>query len=215
MIRVENVTKSYPVRGGERIVLDDLSFTIERGRSVGICGKNGAGKSTLLRLLGGTEYPTSGRIHREMTVSWPLGYSMVYQSSLTGADNARFLARIYEKPIDEVLDFVSEFAELGIYFREPVKTYSAGMRARLAFATSLAVDFECILIDEVIAAGDARFHERCRRAITERRSTGSLIMVSHQPNSLRAFCTSGALLHQGGLTFFDSIEEAIKAYEAT
>jgi capsular polysaccharide transport system ATP-binding protein len=210
MIRFDRVAKSYPLRGGgRRTVLEAASFRILPGQSIGICGHNGAGKSTLLRLIAGVEKPSSGTIERGMRVSWPIGYASSFQSSLSGADNVRFIARVYRRPVDEVLSFVEEFAELGDYLRMPIRTYSAGMLARLAFAASLAVEFDCYLIDEVIAAGDERFRARCHAALMERRRTASLVLVSHDAQTLRDYCDSGAVLAEGRLQFYDGIEEAI------
>lgn len=209
MIRFDRVSKHYRARGGPRRVLEDASFQITRGQSIGICGHNGAGKSTLLRLIAGVEKPSSGTIERGMSVSWPIGYANSFQSSLTGADNVRFIARIYGKPVDDVLAFVEDFAELGNYLQMPLRTYSAGMAARLAFAASLAVEFDCYLVDEVTAAGDERFRARCHAALMERRARGTLIMVSHDPQTLRDFCDTGAVLVDGRLSFYDNIEEAM------
>ncbi len=215
MIRFESVTKIYRWKGGERRVLDQQSFTIERGRSIGLLGRNGAGKSTLTRLIAGVEHPNAGHITRSMSVSWPLGFHGAFQNSLTGADNARFIARIYGCPAIELMEAVQEFADLGPYFRLPVKTYSSGMQARLAFAISLAVKFDCYLVDEVTAVGDVRFRERCRQALVERRQDGTLIMISHDLEVLREYCDSGALLQGGRLTWFDTIDDAITAYITT
>jgi capsular polysaccharide transport system ATP-binding protein len=213
MIQFDNVTKIYHARGGSKRVLDAQSFTLERGTSIGIVGVNGAGKSTLTRLIAGVEHPTSGRITRNMSVSWPLGFGGAFQGSLTGADNARFIARIYRKPIAQVLDYVEAFAELGHYLNNPVKTYSSGMRARLAFAVSLAIEFDCYIVDEVTAVGDSTFRERCEAALSQRRASGTLIMVSHDAHTLRAYCEAGAILREGRLTFFRSIDETIAAYD--
>lgn len=212
MIIVDEITKIHHTRAGERRVLDRISFVVERGQAIGICGRNGAGKSTLVRLLTGVEYPTSGHVRREMSVSWPLGFGTGFQGSLTGADNTRFIARIYGVPMQRTLDYVNEFAELGEYFRMPVKTYSSGMRARLAFGISLAVNFDCYVVDEVTAVGDHRFTERCRAALADRRKNGSLIMVSHHPETLKAYCQMGAVLSEGRLTFYDTVDETIAAY---
>ncbi len=213
MIVFEDVSKIYHTRSGGRHVLDHVSFSIGRGQSIGIVGRNGAGKSTLTRLIAGVEHPTSGRIHRSMSVSWPIGFSGAFQSSLTGADNTRFIARIYDKKIDHMLGEVEEFAALGAYFRMPVKTYSSGMKARLAFAVSLSIDFECYIVDEVTAVGDATFRERCAAALHARRERGTLIMVSHDAGTLRQHCESGGLLQNGQLRFFDTIDETIGVYE--
>jgi capsular polysaccharide transport system ATP-binding protein len=215
MIEFENVNKIYHGRNFQKHVLRDVSFTLTRGTSLGICGGNGAGKSTLLRLIAGVEHPSSGRIRRNGTISWPIGYSSAFQSSLTGADNARFIARIHGLPLEETLDFVNDFAELGSYFRMPVKTYSAGMAARLAFAISLAIDFDCYLVDEVVAAGDARFRQRCHDALLERLKESSLVMVSHDIHTLREYCTSGAVLNDGQLSRYDTVSEAIDVHFAS
>lgn len=209
MIRFADVSKSYPTRTGRRPILRGVSFALDRGDAIGICGHNGAGKSTLLRLIAGVEQPSSGRIHRQGTVSWPIGYASAFQSSLTGADNVRFIARIYGKPIAETLAFVDDFAELGSYLGMPIRTYSAGMIARLAFAASLAVEFDCYLVDEVTAAGDARFRARCHDALMARKACGTLVMVSHDPYTLREYCNRGAVLDQGQLQLCDTIDEAI------
>lgn len=208
MIKVENVTKHYHIGKANKVVFSNLSFEIHRGESIGICGANGAGKSTLLRLLAGVEKPTRGRVTRTMLTSWPLGLSSCFQSSLTGADNARFISRIYDRDETELLTFVDDFAQLGAYLYQPVSTYSAGMQARLAFGVSLAIEFECYLIDEVAGAGDARFRARSEEALQERREKASLIMTSHDPSMLRAYCRRGAVLYGGSLVLYDTIEEA-------
>jgi capsular polysaccharide transport system ATP-binding protein len=212
MIKFDRVSKAYHGRGLHKQVLKDLSFAIEPGAALGVCGANGVGKSTLMRLIAGEEYPNQGRITRGMSVSWPIGYSSCFQSSLTGADNARFIARIYRKPTEPLLDFVEDFAQLGPYLHQPVKTYSAGMHARLAFGISLAIDFDCYLVDEVTAAGDARFQARCHEALTQRRAAGTLIMVSHSPGVLTQYCAQGAVLRDGRLAFYDTVEEALAVH---
>jgi capsular polysaccharide transport system ATP-binding protein len=212
MIRFDRVSKTYHGRNLHRQVLESISFEIAPGAALGLCGANGAGKSTLLRLISGVEYPSAGRIGRSMSVSWPIGYSSCFQGSLTGADNARFIARIYGQPVEPLLQFVEDFAQLGPYFRQPVKTYSAGMVARLAFGVSLAIDFDCYLVDEVTSAGDERFRERCQEALAYRRATGTLVMVSHHAETLRHYCTTGAVLHGGRLQFFDTIDEALDVH---
>lgn len=216
MIAFKEVSKVYPTRnGGRRRVLDNVSFEIQRGQAVGILGRNGSGKSTMIRMLGGLEEPTSGEIVRDMTVSWPLGFVGGFQASLSGADNIRFIARIYGMPHHDLQEFVEDFAELGEYMRMPVKTYSSGMCARLMFGISLALEFDCYLIDEGTAVGDVRFREKCERALAERRERGSLVLVSHEPATLREHCTCGGVLHDGRLTMYEDLEEAFAAYEAS
>lgn len=214
MITLQNVTKYYHTRSGRRRVLDDVSFTLARGQSVGIMGRNGAGKSTLTRLICGVEHPNAGTVRREMSVSWPLGFGTGFQGSLTGADNARFIARIYGAPIQRTLDFVQEFAELGEYFYMPFKTYSSGMRGRLAFGISLAVEFDCLVVDEVTAVGDHRFTQRCIAALQERRKRCALLMISHSAASLKQFCDQGAILDQGRLFWHDTMDDMEAAYGA-
>jgi capsular polysaccharide transport system ATP-binding protein len=214
MIRLHGIHKSFRTHFGEREVLSGLDCTFHRGEAVGILGRNGAGKTTLLRLIAGVEHPNRGRVERGMSVSWPLGFAGAMHYSITGADNARFIARIYDRPIDRTLEFVESFAELGEYFRMPVRTYSSGMMTRLGFALSLAVDFDCYLVDEVVAVGDSRFGERCRAALHERRERSALLLVSHQPETVRAFCTKAAVLQDGRLTRYDDLDEAIAVYQA-
>ena len=212
MIMFERVSKSYHIKRFVKPVFTDLNFAIGRGESIGICGANGAGKSTLMRMLAGVEPPSSGKITRNMTTSWPIGYASAFSGGMTGADNARFIARLYGKDEDALLEKVEEFAELGSYLYKPVNTYSSGMSARLAFGVSLTVEFECYLIDEVTGAGDARFQKRSEAALMERRDRASLIMVSHNPASLQQYCTRGAVLYGGALTFFDSVSEACEVH---
>jgi len=213
-IVLENISKTYETRKGERVILDNASLTINRGESIGILGRNGAGKTTLLRMIGGVEMPTVGRIRREMSVSWPLGFSGGLQSSLTGAENTRFIARVYGVPIPSTLKSVNEFAELGDYFYVPVKNYSSGMMARLSFGISLAVEFDCYLIDEIIAVGDPSFRRKCDEALAARRAKSSTVMVSHEMTTLKRFCSSAAVLSNGKLTYYRDIEEAARVYAA-
>lgn len=214
MIQFENVSKVYELRGMKKTVFSNVSFTIPRGESIGICGANGAGKSTLMRLISGVEYPTTGTVRKTMSTSWPIGYSSSFDGKLTGADNVRFIARIYQQDEQSVLDYVEDFAQLGPFFHQPVSTYSAGMSARLAFGVSLAVRFDCYLIDEVTAAGDARFRQRCEDALNERRQNGTIIMISHDPYTLQHYCQRGAVLFAGNLTFYDTVAEACEVHHA-
>ena len=213
MIRLSNVHKSYPTKQGYRIVLRDASLDIPRGRSLGILGKNGAGKSTLIRLLAGIEYPDRGTIERNVQVSSPLGLVGSFNNNLTGRENARFVARLYDIDWKEMVSFVESFAELGAFFDEPVRNYSSGMRARLSFAISISVDFDVYLIDEVTAVGDARFRERCAQALAARRNRSDVIMVSHSIGTILRYCDYGAILHDGELELFDDLNEAISIYK--
>ena len=213
MLALEHVYKSYPTRKGMRTILHDINFSLKKGEKLGILGRNGAGKSTLIRLIGGVEFPDSGRIIRNMSVSWPLAFSGAFQGSLTGMDNLRFICRIYNADIAKVKKFTEDFAELGIYLNEPVKTYSSGMKARLAFALSLAIEFDCYLIDEVIAVGDARFNDKCKYELFEKRKDRSLILVSHSERSIKQYCDQGVVLQDGHLSQPDSVEWAFVNYK--
>lgn len=214
MINLSDVTKHYNTHQGRKIVLDKVNLTVQPGEKVGILGRNGAGKSTIIRLISGAELPSSGQITQNMSVSWPLAFGGAFQFSLTGLDNLRFVCRVYGKNPKEVEPFVREFTELEEYLREPLKTYSSGMRARLAFAISMAVEFDCFLIDEIIAVGDSRFHEKCRHELFEKRKDRSLIIVSHDPHYVREHCDKAAVLVKGKLYPFDHVDAAYEYYEA-
>ncbi|MGP1607634.1 MAG: ABC transporter ATP-binding protein [Moraxella sp.] len=212
MIILENVIKSYPIKGGRRNVLDGINLTLKMGEKIGILGKNGAGKSTLVRILGGVEEPTSGVVQKNMSISWPLAFSGAFQGSLTGADNVRFVCRVYNTDYKKAMELVDSFAELGKYLYEPVKVYSSGMRARLAFAISMAVDFDCYLIDEVISVGDAKFHQKCQVELFEKRAHKSMIIVSHELHNIKDYCDKVAILCNGKLSLHYDIDEAMTIY---
>jgi capsular polysaccharide transport system ATP-binding protein len=214
MIRVSGLSKEYRAEGKVHQVLSNVSFNVERGEKVAVLGRNGAGKSTLMRLIGGVEVPTSGRIEREMSLSWPLGLQGGFQGSLTGNDNMRFIARIYNKPFDYIRAYVDDFAELGKYLSEPLKTYSTGMRARFAFALSLAIDFDCYLIDEIIAAGDQRFQRRSHEELFEKRADRSMILASHIGDIVKAYCSRALVLHRGRGKVFDDLDLALDIYHS-
>ena len=215
MIELTDVVKRYPMRSGSRLVLDHVNLRVGRGEKLGILGRNGSGKSTLIRLISGAEAPTSGRVSRSMSISWPLAFSGAFQGALTGMDNLRFICRIYDIDIQRAIPMVQDFSELGAYLNEPVKTYSSGMRARLGFALSLAVDFDCLLIDEVIAVGDSRFHEKCNVELFEKRKDRAMVIVSHQPETIANHCDRAAVLNAGNLHCFDSVEAAYTFYQGT
>ncbi|MFQ1055312.1 ABC transporter ATP-binding protein [Gilliamella apicola] len=208
MIIVDNVSKRYITRKGYKTVLNNISFTLQRGEKLGILGRNGAGKSTLIRLISEIEKPTSGTIKRSMTISWPLAFSGAFQGSLTGMDNLRFICRIYQNDIKKAKEYVEDFAELGDYLYEPIKKYSSGMRARLAFALSLSIEFDCYLIDEVIAVGDSRFTQKCKKELFENKKDRSLILVSHNINAIKSYCDKAMVLDEGNLYQFETIDEA-------
>lgn len=212
MIRVEGVHKVYKTQFGSNNVLNDVSFTLEKGEKLGILGRNGAGKSTLVRLVSGAEMPTSGKITREMSVSWPLAFGGAFQINLSGRDNVRFISRIYKQDFEKNIAFVEEFSELGQYLTEPVRTYSSGMRARLAFAISMITEFDCFLIDEVGAVGDARFHEKCNYELFQKRDDRAMIIISHDAAYIRDHCNKYAILHDSRFTEYNDFEVAYSDY---
>ena len=214
MIEISHVTKVYRTRMGPRTVLSDVSLRLERGRNVGIIGRNGAGKSTLIRLLSGAEHPTSGRITRRMKVSWPLAFGGAFQPNLTGLDNLKFICRIYGVDYAPLVPFVEDFTELGVYFREPVSHYSHGMLTRLAFALSMAIEFDCFLIDETMVVGDKRFHDRCHEELFRKRKDRAFILVSHDPNVIKSYCERACVLHHGRLHEFDTVAAAYDYYRS-
>ena len=212
MIQLDRVFKFYRTEGHVKIVLDHASIVFQSGRSYGLLGVNGAGKSTTLRLIAGTELPNSGRVRRSVRVSWPLGFAGGFHHLMTGRDNVKFVARVYGADVRKVLDFVEDFSELGDYIDVPVKTYSSGMMARLAFGLSMAIEFECYLIDEITSVGDLRFQTRCKVAFDHRRKNADLIVVSHSMATIKDYCDSGAVLVDGQLMMFDSVDKAIEVY---
>ncbi len=213
MIRLEQVSKVYGTRLGKRSVLNGINLTLERGEKLGVLGRNGAGKSTLIRLLTGAERPTSGRIYRGMSLSWPLAFGGAFQLHLTGLDNLKFICRVYGVDYRPLVPFVESFAELGVYFREPVSHYSMGMTSRLGFALSMAIEFDCFLIDESLVVGDARFHARCHEELFVKRKDRAFILVSHDQGVIRQLCQRACVLHEGKLIDFPSIDEAYRFYD--
>ena len=212
MIRFQNVSKYFKTQGHKKIILDRVSIEFERGYSYGILGVNGAGKSTTMRMIAGTVLPNSGRISKSVRVSWPLGFAGGFNAQMTGKENLNFVARAYGENAQRVSRFVEEFAELGDYINAPVRTYSSGMSARLAFGLSMAIEFECYLVDEVTAVGDARFQQRCKEAFNSRRKNSDIIMVSHAMETIKDYCERAVLLVDGRMMYYDDVERAIEAY---
>ncbi|QNA82907.1 ABC transporter ATP-binding protein [Sphingomonas sp. So64.6b] len=206
------INKVYETPTGPKKVLTDINFTVARGQKLAVLGRNGAGKSTLVKLIGGVERPTTGVIRRGMSMSWPLAFGGGFEAGMTGLDNIRFIARIYNSPIAETIERVDDFAELGANLLLPVKYYSSGMRARLAFALTLAIDFDCFLIDEVIAVGDQRFHQKCHDALFRDRREAAMILVSHDTGIIREYCSSALILKNGYGREFSDLDLAISIY---
>lgn len=214
MLALENISKSYDTRHGRRQILKDINFSLERGRNIGILGRNGAGKSTLIRLISGAEQPTAGRIRRGMRVSWPLAFAGAFAPNLTGLDNLKFVCRIYNVDYRSVLPFIEDFTELGAQLREPVMHYSTGMTARLAFALSMSIEFDCFLIDEALTVGDARFHVRCYEELFQKRKDRAFILVSHDPWTVKKYCEKAVVLHEGELMDFPTVDAAYEFYNS-
>jgi len=209
-VALEHVTKAYRTGKATTFVARDLEFAFPDGQAMALIGRNGAGKSSLLRMIAGTMRPDRGRVVREGTISWPVGFQGSFHPDLTGIENARFAARLYGIDTDQMTDFVSEFAELGRFFQAPVRHYSAGMKARLAFAVSMAMPFDVYLIDEVTSVGDGAFREKSEDMLRTRLSRSSAIVVSHSMELLSRLCTSGAVLENGRLFFYARVDKAIE-----
>ena len=214
MIQVQDLTKDYHTERGTRRILDHVSFDFGPGDTVAVLGQNGAGKSTLMKLVGGLEKPTSGRIVNTMKTSWPMALGGGFQGSLTGRDNIKFIARIYGRPIPEVEEYVAEFSELGSHLGMPVKTYSSGMQARLMFGLSLAIDFECYLIDEVLLVGDHRFREKCNERLFAKLKSRAFLIASHDPGFLSEHCTKAVVLYRGRARVFTDVQVAVEIYHS-
>ncbi len=214
MIQIKNLYKRYHLHKRSNWVLRDINIYIPDNVSVGLIGRNGAGKSTLLRLIGGLDYPDKGEIKYDCSISWPMGLGSGFLSQLTGRQNVKFVARVhgFDANIDEIIDFVQDFSEIGNYFDEPVRTYSSGMRARITFGLSLAFDFDVYLSDEATAVGDRKFREKATNAFRNRINKSSIIIVSHSEQILKDLCQAGVFLNEGHAYWFDDIKDALNAY---
>lgn len=213
MIEFRDVSKYYPTPTGRKVILDHLDLVLPAGAKVGVLGRNGAGKSTLLAMISGTNRPSAGEIRRLASISWPLGFAGSFHPELTGAQNVRFVARIYGVDTDALIAYVKDFAELGDFFDMPVRSYSSGMRARLAFGMSMGIAFDWYLVDEITAVGDSRFRRKSLAVFRTRLRHSGLLMTSHAPDTIRSYCTSGLVLERGQALYFDDVEEAIALHE--
>lgn len=209
-LRVVNLSKTY--HGAPKPLFTGLSFELGRSGRLALLGRNGQGKSTLIKMLGGVLPQNEGVIDWRMTSSWPIGFGGGFQGSLSGLDNIRFLSRLYERDYVEILERVDDFAELGKALRNPVKHYSSGMRARLAFGLSLAIEFDCYLIDELVAVGDARFQKKCQEALFEERAHRAFLMASHELHLISHYCDRALIIESGQAKIFNDIEEAVEVY---
>lgn len=209
MIRLENLTKIYRLDGQTKVVADNINTVFPTGVSVALLGRNGAGKSTLLKIIAGNLDPTSGRIVSTGSISWPVGFAGSFHPDLTGQQNVRFVGRIYGVDTDELSDFVEDFAELGVHFRLPFRTYSSGMRSRLAFGVSMGISFDTYLVDEVTAVGDAAFRTRSAEVFRARMKTAGSIFVTHAAGQARELCQAAAVLENGKLYYYDDMDAGI------
>jgi capsular polysaccharide transport system ATP-binding protein len=212
MLTVRGLTKQYPLEGRPRVLFRDLSFTLPRNGRLAVMGRNGQGKSTLIKMLGGVIEPTAGDVNWSMSCSWPMGFGGAFQGGMSGLDNIRFLARIYRRSAKDLIEKVDDFAQLGKSLSMPVKYYSSGMRARLAFGLSLAIEFDCYLIDEIFAVGDALFSKKCEEALFNIRGDRAYIIASHDLNFLRSTCDRGVVIDDGRAKLFDDIDTAVDIY---
>ncbi len=214
MIKLQNLTKFYPSDLGPQYIFKNVNFEIPEGHNIGILGSNGSGKSTLFRLLAGSEYANKGKVITDMSISWPVALATGIHPQMTGRENTRFIGRVNGvADLNEYEEKVKNFAELGIKYDLPVKTYSSGMRSRLAFGCCIAIDFEIYLIDEATSVGDQKFRKKARKALLDKRKTANVIMVSHEIKEIKEFCDSAIVLHEGELTFYADLDEGIKIYE--
>ncbi|WP_310197526.1 ABC transporter ATP-binding protein [Pseudomonas hunanensis] len=216
MFELRNVTKSYLTPKGRRYVFRDLSIALPPGKNIGLIGRNGAGKSTLMRLLGGADIPDSGTIVTDRSISWPVGLSGGFQGSMTGRENIKFVCRVYGSTGDamrEKVRFVEEFADIGNWIDEPIKTYSSGMRSRLAFGLSMAFDFDYYLIDEVMSVGDAQFKRRCEEIFEEKLKNSNIVLVTHSMSQVKKLCDIVLLVNNGKIDVYEDVAEGVKAYQ--
>ena len=208
-MRLEHLTKTFVLDGQRKVVLQDVNLEFPSGIAVGLLGRNGAGKSTLLRMIAGTMDPTSGRIVSTGTISWPVGFSGSFHPELTGIQNTRFIGRIYGADTDELVAFVEDFAGLGMHFRMPLKTYSSGMRSRLAFGVSMGIPFDTYLVDEVTSVGDASFRAKSAQVFHARMQSAGAFVVSHSMGMIRDLCDVAVVLENGQLYYYEDLEAAI------
>ncbi|WP_409320471.1 ABC transporter ATP-binding protein [Pseudomonas putida] len=217
MFELRNVTKSYLTPNGRRYVFRNLSLAIPPGKNIGLIGRNGAGKSTLMRLLGGADVPDSGTIVTDRSISWPVGLTGGFQGSMTGRDNIKFVCRVYGATGDamrEKIRYVQEFAEIGDWIDEPIKTYSSGMRSRVAFGLSMAFDFDYYLIDEVMSVGDAQFKRKCNEVFQEKLQKSNVVLVTHTMSEVEKLCDVVLLVRNGEIQVYEDVSEGIKAYSS-
>ena len=213
MIEFAEVSKSFWTGKQRKVILDRASFRVDLGQSLGILAPNGSGKTTIINMMAGLEKPDEGRITRTCRVSFPLGFMGGVVNRHTGTENARYIARLYALDPDEVEAFCRWMCDVGEYFDMPVGTYSQGMRARFSFSLMAALEFDIYLIDEGMpTTTDVRFNRRAGQVLRERLHNGTVVMVSHQARTLERFCKQAAVLRDGQVFMFDTLEEARELY---
>ena len=215
MIELKSVTKYFKTTHGRKYILKDMSIVIPSEHNIGILGRNGTGKSTIMRMLGQIEFPNEGSISSPKSFSWPLGLSGGFVGNMSGKANIKFVCRLYgksRKEMEKIIKSVEDFAELDDYFYMPIKTYSSGMKSRLAFGLSLSFDFDYLLIDETLSVGDAKFRKKSKEALLKKIETCNVLLVSHDMGTLRDICDAGIVVNKGKMEYFDNINDAIKKY---
>ncbi|WP_128253864.1 ABC transporter ATP-binding protein [Falsirhodobacter deserti] len=214
MIEFDNVSKSFWTGTQRKVILDGASFRVEIGNSLGILAPNGTGKTTIINMMAGLEKPDEGTITRTSRISFPLGFMGGVIGKHTANENARYVARLYGLDPDYVESFCRWLADIKEYFDMPVATYSAGMKSRFTFALMLALEFDIYLIDEGMpTTTDVEFNRKAGMILQERLANGTMVIVSHQPKTLEKFCRTAAVLRNGQLYMFDSLEEAKRLYD--
>jgi capsular polysaccharide transport system ATP-binding protein len=209
MIVLQDVTKTFRIKGEYKTVANGIDLVIPTGVSVALLGRNGAGKSTLVQMIAGTTQPTSGKIWSDGTISFPVGFQGSFHGDLTGLQNVRFVARIYGVDTDRLSDFVEDFAELGTHYNMPVRTYSSGMKSRLAFGLSMGIRFDTYLVDEVTSVGDAGFRVKSEALFLDRMNASGAVVVSHAMDLIKRLCTMAVVLEGGQIEVFEDVSEAI------
>lgn len=214
MLEFRNVSKSFWTGTQHKVILDQVSFRVDLGNSMGILAPNGTGKTTLINMMAGLEKPDDGEIVRACNISFPLGFMGGVVGKVSAMENARYIARLYGLDPDYVESFCRWLCGLGEYFDQPLGTYSAGMRARFSFALMLALDFDMYLIDEGMpSTTDVEFNRKAGEILQERLRTTTIVIVSHQAETLEKFARTAAVLMNGQLNVFDSLEEAKQLYD--
>lgn len=214
MLEFEDVSKSFWTGTQRKVILDGASFRVDLGQSMGVLAPNGTGKTTLINMMAGLEKPDEGTIRRSCRISFPLGFMGGVVNRHTAMENSRYIARLYGLDPDYVEAFCRWLCDINEYFDMPVGTYSQGMRHRFTFALMLALDFDIYLIDEGMPrTTDTEFNRKAGEILKERLQTTTVIIVSHQAEVLERFARTAAVLRNGKLHLFDSLEEAKVLYD--